>query len=228
MLSNQQVAQVFENIADAMELLGEDRYKFQAYRRASEMIAALPRSLHDYHARGTLEDIPGVGPAISGKIGELLDTGSLQFYERLRAKVPDGVLDVMRVPGVGPKTAWRLYQELGIDGLESLEAAASAGRIRTLKGLGARLEERILAGLRRQATESERFLLGDALPLAREIRAAYRTAEPPPVDVRHPGSLRRACPTARALDFVGLTLVPPAALDAFAALPPVATVDCLD
>ena len=225
MLSNQQVAQVFSNIADSMELLGEDRYKSQAYRRAAETLGSLPRSLGEYHARGALKELPGVGAAIADKIAELLDTGSLQFYERLRAKVPDGVVDVMRVPGVGPKTAWRLYQELGVSELEGLDAAARAGRIRTLKGLGAKLETRILAALEHQGAGPERYLLGDGLPLAGEILAAYRAAEPALVDVRYAGSLRRACPTVGNLNFVALALDPAAALDAFAALPHVASVD---
>jgi DNA polymerase (family 10) len=225
MLSNQQVAEVFANIADTMEVLGEDRFKFQAYRRASETLAGLSRSLEDYHARGALREIPGVGEAIAAKIAELLETGSLQFYERLRAKVPDGVLDVVRVPGVGPKTAWRLYQELGIDSLEALEAAARAGRIHTLKGLGAKLEGRILEGLEHRSTGPERYLLGDALPLAKEIVAAYRVAEPALVDVRYAGSLRRSAPTIGDLDLVALALDPAAALDAFVALPHIATVE---
>ena len=225
MLSNQQVAQVFQNIADAMELLGEDRYKYQAYRRASEMIHALPTSLQDYYARGALEEIPGVGSAIAAKIAELLETGSLQFYERLRARVPDGVLDIMHVPGIGPKTAWRLYQELGISGLESLEAAASSGQIKTLKGVSAKVEARILDSLRQPPAGPERYLLGDALPLARQILRAYREAEPAVVDVCYAGSLRRSCPTVGDLDFVALTLDPVAALDAFAALPHVAAVE---
>src|SRR5919202_6926971 len=214
MLSNQQVAEVFANIADAMEVLGEDRFKAQAYRRASEVLCSLPTSLQDYYARGALEEIPGVGAAISTKIAELLETGRLQFYERLRAKVPDGVLDVVRVPGVGPKTAWRLYQELGIDGLEPLEAAARAGRIRTLKGLGAKLESRILAGLARQTTGPERFLLGEGLLLAWELIAAFRAAHPALIDVRYAGSLRRACPTIGDIDLVAQATDPVPALDA--------------
>lgn len=225
MLANQQIAEVFANIADTMELLGEDRFKYQAYRRASETLGALSISLADYRARDALEDLPGVGPAIAAKIVELLDTGQLQFYERLRAKAPDGLLDVMRVPGVGLKTAWRLHQELGVDSLESLEAAARAGRIRTLKGLGAKLETRIIEGLEHRSAGPERYLLGDALPLAREIIAAYRAAAPDLVDLCYAGSLRRASPTVGDLDLVALALDPAAALDAFVALPHMAAVE---
>ncbi|HZG66454.1 MAG TPA: helix-hairpin-helix domain-containing protein, partial [Herpetosiphonaceae bacterium] len=225
MLSNQQIAGVFANIADSMELLGEDRYKYQAYRRASETLAALPVSLQDFHARGALQDIPGVGAAISSKIAELLHTGSLAFYERLRAQVPDGVLDVMRVPGIGPKTAWRLYQELGVSDIEELEAALGAGKIRTLKGLGGKMETRIREGLQKQTSAPGRFLLGEALPLARDLVAALRAAAPGLHRVCYAGSVRRACPTIGDIDLVAAAPDPAAALDVFLTLPHVAQVE---
>lgn len=225
MLSNQQIAAVFANIADSMELLGEDRFKYQAYRRASETLAALPVSIQDYHARGALKKIPGVGAAISGKIVELLETGSLGFYERLRDKVPDGVVDVMRVPGIGPKTAWRLYQELGVSDIEELQAALGAGKISTLKGLGAKMEVRIREGLQKQTSAPERFLLGEALPLAQDLVAAYRTALPELIDVSYAGSLRRSCPTIGDVDLVAAAVDATAALDAFLTLPHIAQVE---
>lgn len=224
-MSNQQVAEVFARIADAMEARGDDRFKFQAYRRASETLATLPIGLADYHARKALREIEGVGPAIASKIAELLDTGKMQFYERLRADVPDGVVDVVRVPGVGPKTAWRLYQELGITTLESLEAAARAQRIRTLKGLGAKLEQRILDSLEHQQDGPRRYLLGDALPLARDVLAALRAAAPSLAELEIAGSLRRSAPTIGDLDLVGAADDPAAVLDAFVVLPYVASVE---
>ncbi len=224
-MSNQQVAEVFARIADAMEARGDDRFKFQAYRRASETLAAVSISLQDYHARKALREIEGVGPAIASKIAELLDTGKMAFYEKLRADVPDGVVDVVRVPGVGPKTAWRLYKELGITTLESLEAAAKTQQIRTLKGLGAKLEQRILEGLQQQEDGPRRFLLGEALPLAREVRDALRTAAPTLTELEIAGSLRRAAPTIGDLDLVGAAPDPAVVLDAFGGLPYVATVE---
>jgi DNA polymerase (family 10) len=224
-LSNQKIAEIFARIADAMEARGDDRFKYQAYRRVSETLAATPVSLHDYHARKALREIEGVGPAIASKIAELLETGKLEFYERLRAEVPDGVVDVLRVPGVGPKTAWRLYQELGITTLESLEAAARSERIRTLKGLGAKLEQRILQGLEQQEDGPQRYLLGEALPLARDVLAALRAAAPSLVEAQYAGSLRRASPTIGDLDLVGASPDPARVLDAFVALPYVANVE---
>lgn len=223
--SNQQVARVFRDIADSMEVLGENRYKYQAYARAADTIDELPRSLYDYLASETLGNISGVGPAISAKITELLTTGKLEFRERLRAQVPDGVLDVVRVPGVGPKTALRLYRELDVTDVAALEAAACEGRIRTLKGLGPKLEARILEGLQTQASVPDRFLLGEMLPLANEILAALRDSGVPLVELSLAGSLRRAAPTIGDLDLLAAAVDPQQVINAFAALPHVASVE---
>src|SRR5215203_6006197 len=102
-LTNREIADIFHAIADTMEILGEDRFRTQAYRRAGEALADLAEPLESYRARNELGDIPGVGKAITDKIAELLDTGQLQFYEKLRAKIPAGVLEILRVPNVGPR-----------------------------------------------------------------------------------------------------------------------------
>lgn len=176
--TNQQVALVFRDIADSMEVLGENRFKTQAYARAAETIEELPTSLYDHLAVGTLDDLPGVGPAITAKITELLNTGVLKFRERLREQVPDGVLTIMRVPGVGPKTALRLYRELEIADVAALESAARNGDLRKVKGFGPKLETKILEGLAAQASAPDRFLLGEMLPLGRELVAGLRAAYP--------------------------------------------------
>lgn len=225
--SNQQVAQVFRDIADAMEVLGENRFKYQAYSRAADTLDALPVSLYDYLESGTLGAIPGVGPAISAKITELLTTGTLQFREGLRAQVPDGVLEVVRVPGVGPKTALRLYHELGIVDVAVLEQAARAGQIRGLKGLGPKLETRILDGLATRMQTPGRFLLGEMLPLARELVAAFQSAAPMMAHLSYAGSLRRSAPTIGNIDLVAAAAEPDQALNAFAALPHVARIETM-
>lgn len=223
--SNQQVAGVFRDIADSMEVLGESRFKYQAYARAAETIEALPTSLYTYLDAGTLGDIANVGPAISAKITELLTSGQMQFRDRLRAQVPDGVLDMVRVPGVGPKTALRLYRELGLSGVESLEDAARNGRLRSLKGLGPKLEARVIEALEARSAAQDRFLLGDMLPLARNVIADFRAAERNLVALDLAGSLRRATPTAGDIDLVAAALDPQLAMGAFAALPQVAQVE---
>jgi DNA polymerase (family X) len=223
-LSNHQIAQVFRDIADSMEALGENRFKTQAYARAAEMIEALPTSLYAQLEAGTIDDLPGVGPAISGKLSELLTTGRLEFRERLREQVPDGALAMMRLPGVGPKTALRLHRELGITTVDELAEAAQQGRIRGLKGLGARAESRILAALETQTVAVSRFLLGEMLPLAREIIAALRSAYPGLIATEIAGSLRRAVPTIGNVNLVAAAADPSAAVAAFASLPHVAEI----
>lgn len=215
---------MFRDIADAMEVLGENRFKFQAYSRAADTIDELPTSLYDYLNSGTLDDIPGVGPAISAKITELLTTGSMRFRDRLREQVPDGVLNVVRVPGVGPKTALRLYRELGVEDVAALEDAARNGKISTLKGLGGKLEQRIVEGLEAQRSTPDRFLLGDALPLAEELLAGFRNAGAPIHDLSLAGSLRRGAPTIGNIDLVAAADDWERVLNAFAALPQVAEV----
>ena len=145
-LTNRQVADVFQAIADSMEILGEDRFRIQAYRRASDALADLPKPLAAYRKRDELSGIPGVGKAIADKIVELLDTGQLQFYEKLRERVPAGVLDMLRIPNLGPRTVARLYEELGLADLDALQEAATSGKLNKVKGLGARTIAQIVEG----------------------------------------------------------------------------------
>lgn len=222
--SNQQVAQVFRDIATAMEVLGEHPFKTQAYSRAADTIANLPTSVYGYMEQGTLDDLPGVGPAISAKITELLHTGTMSYRERLRAQVPDGVLDMVRVPGVGPKTALRIHRELGIDGVDALEDAARNGRLHALKGIGAKAEARIVQALEARSEAQHRSLLGDMLPLARDLIAALRNATPAVLALSYAGSVRRAAPTVSDIDLVAAAGDAHMVLAAFAALPHIAAV----
>jgi len=217
--SNQQVAQVFRDIATAMEVLGEHSFKTQAYSRAADTIANLPTSVYQYLESRTLNDLPGVGPAISAKITELLTTGTMAYRERLRDQVPDSVLDLVRVPGVGPKTALRIHRELGISSVGALEDAVRNGRLRTLKGIGAKAEARMLQALEARREGVERMLLGEALPLARALIAALRTASGAVTDLSYAGSVRRAVPTVGDIDLVAASANHEATLNAFVALP---------
>ncbi len=106
-LTNREIADVFYAISDTMEILGEDAFRARAYRRAGDVIVDLAAPLAALRQRGELTSVPGIGKVIADKIGELLDTGQLQFYERMRAKVPAGVLELLRVPNIGPRTAGR-------------------------------------------------------------------------------------------------------------------------
>jgi DNA polymerase (family X) len=168
-LTNREIAEIFANIADILEIQGESKFKFLAYRRASETLAELPRDLQSYRAEGSLEDIQGVGKAIAEKITELLDTGKLDFYEKRKAEVPLGVVAITRINGVGPKKAKLFWDELGITSVEQLKEAAEAGKLAPLAGMGKKSEDKVIAGIEAMERRSTRMPLGKALPAAQLI-----------------------------------------------------------
>src|SRR5687768_89414 len=122
-MENDEVARVFQEIGELLELKGENPFKVRAYTRAAEALAGLPEPLEETLAAGRLRKIPGVGEAIAAKTEELLKTGRLGFYEKLKAEFPPGIFELTRVPGIGTRTAYRLAKELGIADLDALEAA---------------------------------------------------------------------------------------------------------
>lgn len=224
MRSNREIADIFLGIADRMEILGEDRFRALAYRRAGEAIADLPLPLADYRARGMLETIPGIGKTIAEKIGIILDTGSLPLAERLRAEVPDGVLDLLRVPDLGPSRVGRLFRELGVAGLEDLRQAVESGKLRNVKGFGPKSEARIRQGLAALAAGGPTVLLWDALIAAEEVIAELHALLPNLPRPVYAGSLRRACPTVDRLDLLAAAEDPTAVIGAFVTLPQAARV----
>lgn len=224
-LTNHEVAEIFSAIADLMEILDEDRFRVQAYRRASDAIRDLPAPLATYRDRGELETIPGVGKAIAAKIGELLDTGELQYYNRLQEKAPPGVRELLRVPGVGPRTAGRLYRELGITSLAELKRAAEERRLATLKGFGAKMIEGILQGISVAERQEQRMLLAHALETAEELILALRAAAPKLHQATYAGSLRRGRPTVGDLDILVAADDAPAVVRTFTTLPLVARIE---
>jgi DNA polymerase (family 10) len=224
-LTNREIADVFYAIADTMEVLGEDVFRTRAYRRAGDAIVDLAAPLAALRERGDLDAIPGVGKAIADMIGELLDTGQLRFYEKLRAKVPAGVLEMLHVPNVGPRTAGRLYSELGIASLADLKAAAEAGKLNDVKGFGTKTVAAILQGIAAAESRDRRTLLIDALRAAESLIDALRDAAPSVRKATYAGSLRRARPTIGDLDLLAASDDPAATVQAFISLPLVARVE---
>lgn len=200
-LTNQEIADIFDNIADMMEINGENRFKYLSYRRAGETLTDLPRDLQAYVDDGTLTDIPGVGKAIGDKIKELLETGQLQFYEKLRAEVPETLLEIKRINGVGPKKAKLFWDELNITTLPDLEKAAQEGKLRNLSGMGAKSEQKILDGINALSRNRGRTPIGAAQNAADAI--LNELLELPQVEQGIvAGSLRRGRPTIGDLDLL--------------------------
>jgi DNA polymerase (family 10) len=216
-LTNEEIAAVFENIGDLLEIKGESVYRVISYRRAAESIRGQGRRLEDLHKEGRLKEIPGVGDAIAAKIEELLTTGRLGFYEDLAEEVPPGLIDVLKVSGVGPKKAARFWHELGVTSVPELDAAARQGRLRDLPGMGAKSETAILASIDRLAKRQKgRISIGVALPMAE--RLAQRLRSLPGVTAAEPaGSVRRWKETVGDLDLLVAAQDPSAVLQAFTA-----------
>ena len=219
-ISNGELARIFNEIGDMLEILGEVVFKAVAYRRVADAVERYPDDVAVLFRRGEPPALPGAGAALSAKLAELAQTGQLAYYDRLRAQVPDGLLDMLRVPGVGPKTVRLVHQTLGIDSLDALRAAAESGGLREVKGLSARTEQNILEGISRIERRSTRLLIHDADALIADLVARLR-------DVRGvhrievAGSLRRRRPTIGDLDLLAAVDDPQALIAVLDGLPEV-------
>jgi DNA polymerase (family X) len=217
-MNNAAIAQVFRDMADLLELKEDNPFKIRAYQKAARTIETLPEELDKLMKEGRLREIPGVGEAISRKIAELLTTGRLEAYEKLRSEFPEGIVNLMTIPGVGPKTALRLSKELEISNVDELERAILEGRVASLYRLGDKTAENILHHIQTLRRKDRRILLGEALPLAEEIVAALRKQ----TGVRNltpAGSLRRFKETIGDIDIMGTADDPENVIKAFVRFP---------
>ena len=214
-ISNAELARIFTEIGDMLEIMGEVVYKAVAYRRVADVVERYPDDVAALFRGGEPPKIAGAGAALTAKLEELAKTGRLAYYDKLRAQVPDGVLELLNVPGVGPKTARTLHETLGIDSLEALRAAAETGGLRHVKGLSERTEQNILEGIARLERRSgnTRLLIHDADALIaglverlREVRGVVR--------IEPAGSLRRRQPTIGDLDLLAAVDDPAAVIKA--------------
>ena len=170
-MNNEQIADCFEEVADLLEFTGANPFRVRAYRNAARTIRGLPRSLHDCVVTGAdLTEIEGIGTDLAEKITSLATSGSFPMLLQLRAEVPDSVLALLRIPGLGPKKAAVLFRELKIQNLEQLQAACEAGQVRKLKGFGAKTEQGILQGISVASLANQRLLWSDADHVARLLR----------------------------------------------------------
>jgi DNA polymerase (family X) len=223
---NAELAERFELLADLLELDGADAFRLAAYRRAAARIRESAVPVAQLALDGKAKRLSGIGGTIEAKIVELAQTGDLQALAKLRDKLPAGLVEVMHVPGLGPKTARKLWEELGVDSLDGLRAAAEQERLRELPGLGPKSEEKVLKELARPARRSAatgRTLLGRVLGAVRraveEIEASGLADR-----VSEAGSVRRRSETVRDLDVIATAADPPALTAFFAERPWVAEV----
>src|SRR5215217_6987541 len=211
--TNAQIAAAFEELADLYELDGAVQYRVIAYRTAAKAVRDSSVSVMQLTREGKVTELPGIGKTLEEKLLALDETGDIPAAVKLRAKFPAGLLSVMHLPGFGPKRARRLYDELGIDSLDALKQAAEQGRIRGLRGFGARVEEtllRTLADHEDNGGPAPRVLLSRALPVADQIVGALR-AHPAAQRVEVAGSLRRLADSIKDIDIIA-TAADPAAL----------------
>ena len=211
-MDNLVVARVLAEIADLLEIKNENPFKIRAYRNAAETILHHPAALASL-TPGERLAISGIGKDLAAKIGELIDTGAIAYHQDLLQEFPPTILDLLHLQGVGPKTVALLYHQLGIRSLTDLESAAREGRLRQLKGMGAKKEAQMLRALEERATVAGRRLIAEAHDTASALVAALRDTAPGAA-IAMVGSLRRGCETCGDLDVLAAG-APPAIMDAF-------------
>ena len=219
-VSNQEIAQLFENMGVLLEIRGDTIFKIRAYQRAARTINDLSFPLSGAIDEGVdLKKIPGIGKAINDKIREFNQTGHVSSYDKLVEELPQGVLDLMDIPGIGPKTAMLIGKDLGISNIEGVEQAIGDGRLASLPGMGQKAADSILRHIQAISTKDQRTPIGQALPLAEEIASALRRECPGIVELFPAGSLRRWEETIGDIDLVGAASSPGDAANALVSLP---------
>ena len=188
-------------IADLEEINGEEAFKAMSYRRAADYISKMSEAIEDTASRDALQEIPGVGRNIAQKIKDIIGTGTTKHLEDLLTKVPEELLELLKIPGLGPRTASRLYRETGVTGIGDLEAALKDGRVAALKGFGQRRVQALEKGLHDLGSRDRRHLLAYAWPVAEEIAQALMSCAPG-VRAEVAGSIRRRKETVGDVDIV--------------------------
>jgi DNA polymerase (family 10) len=222
-MKNKFVADTLYMIADLLDLKGEVFFKTRAYRMAAQTIEALDEDIETFVSQGTLESIPGVGEALAKKITELVTTGKLKYLEDLKKEVPAGLIDLLSIPGLGPKKVAAMYSKLGITTLKELQEAAAAGKLRGLFGFGEITEKNILRGIQLLEKTSGRVLLSLAYKDGMEFVTYLKTCtQVRNIDVA--GSLRRMKETIGDIDILASSKDPEAVMEYFVSYPSVARV----
>jgi len=218
-MRNGEIAEAFEELASLYELDGAVVYRVVAYRNAAKAIREAGVSVEELAKQGRAVELAGVGKTIAEKIDALLETGSIPSADKLKQRIPSGLVEITRIPGLGPKRARLLHDELGISSIDELREAAEYGRLSDVKGFGRKAEENLLAAFAAGADgrPKARMLLSKALPVAEELVATLRD-NPAALRVELAGSARRLADTVKDLDIVAASSDPAALAEAFAGL----------
>ena len=222
-MRNLEIAKLFNEIADILEVKDENPFRIRAYRRAAQAIEGLPEDIAAIAERRGLLVVPGIGKDLAAKIREYLETGMVEYLEELRREIPAGVIELLGIHGVGPKTAKVLYEQKAVDSVDKLEEMAKAGALAGLPGIKAKTAENILKGIAVWRSGRERMPLGSALLLAEAILDRLRSVKEVN-QVEPAGSLRRMKETVKDIDILVTSTKPSQVMDVFVGLPNVAEV----
>ncbi|WAC08259.1 MAG: DNA polymerase/3'-5' exonuclease PolX [Thermodesulfobacteriota bacterium] len=222
-MKNQEVANFFKRIADMLEIKGENPFRIRAYQKAAQNIENLAEDIVLIAERNELDTLPGIGKDLSQKITEIITTGTLQKYEELKKEIPEGLMEIITIPGLGPRTAKALFDELRVENIDQLEKLAQAHRLQGLPGIKAKTEENILKGIALYRQKLARMMLSTMLALSREITGELKKLK----EVKKmcvAGSVRRYRETIKDIDILIISPQPEKVMDFFAHLPFVETV----
>jgi len=217
-MKNREIAEIFQSLADILEIKDESAFRVNAYRRVSRILIDLPDDVADLASAGTLTDIPGVGRATADRIEEYLRTGRIRVFEEEKKSIPKGLTELLDVPGLGPKTIGLLWKDLDVKSLRQLKRAVRGRKILELPGMGKKKAENIAAGIRAYESRTGRLTLGDILPTARALVSDLKKATGIE-NIEVAGSVRRGRETIGDVDLLVASGRPAPVIDAFTGLP---------
>ncbi|HYE84142.1 MAG TPA: DNA polymerase/3'-5' exonuclease PolX [Clostridia bacterium] len=219
-MDKREVVRILEEIALLLDIQGENPFKIKAYVNAARSIELLEGELQDYINEGTLNGVKGIGKAIAEKVTELVETGVLEYYEELRRSIPEGLLEMLRIPGVGPKKVKVLNEKLGVRSIGELEYACLENRLLSLEGFGEKTQENILKGINHMKMYKGQHLFGEVYQEAMEVKDML-LAVPYVQECEVGGSLRRRKEVVKDIDLVASTSEPVKLMDYYTSLPSV-------
>ena len=215
-MRNLEIAAIFNQIADLLEIQDANPFRIRAYRRAAASLEGLTDSIETIFEQGKLRAISGIGEDLASRIGEYLRTGKMEFHEQLKVDVPPGLVKMVDIPSVGPKTAKQIYDHFRIETIEDLEALCKTDKLLGVPGFKQKTIDNILRGIEIQRRKKGNYLLGRALPIAIQL---CKYLEPGAERVAYAGSLRRMKEIVHDVDILAASTNPEETMKAFLGMP---------